>query len=54
MAVALGEAYLSGDKGYPQNTVAAWKWFRVAAQAGDPRAMAKYGLMLGMGSRTLP
>ena len=49
MAVALAEAYAAGDKGLPQNALAARKWFRVAAGAGDPHAMARYGIILGMG-----
>ena len=31
MVIALGEAYTGGDKGLPQNAVAARKWFRVGA-----------------------
>ena len=38
MATALGDAYLLGDRGLPHHDGAARKWFRVAAQAGDPRA----------------
>ncbi len=32
MVIALGEAYTKGDKGLPQNAVAARKWFRVGVQ----------------------
>ncbi len=32
MVIALGEAYTEGDKGLPQNAVAARKWFRVGVR----------------------
>ena len=49
MAVALGDAYLLGDKGLSQHYGAARRWFQVAAKAGDPSAMAKFGCMLDLG-----
>ena len=48
MVIALGEACTGSDKGLPQNAVAARKWFRVAAQAGDSYAMTKYGYLLAL------
>ena len=44
MVIAYGEAYTGGDKGIPQNAVAARKWFRVGVRLSAGQSLGASSL----------
>ncbi|ODS56470.1 MAG: hypothetical protein ABS36_08800 [Acidobacteria bacterium SCN 69-37] len=52
-AVGLGECYLNGSGGLPQNNAEALKWFKAAAERNDPQGMYGLAIMYARGSNTL-
>ena len=53
-ALRLGRFYLEGGEGLPRDPLSASLWFRRAAEAGEPEAMAALAQMLATGHGCLP